>query len=334
LPVVMGLTGAFVFLGLVLSVSAVPEEVYQDAFVSWMQKYSRSYLPDEFFTRYEIFKQKYDEVEQHNAGNYTWKVGLNQFSDLTLEEFKATYLRYNPLPRTGGKHVTLEELRAMNKGPSAYPSGSVDWRQKNAVTGVKDQGQCGACWSFATTGGVEGVVALKHQQLISLSEQELVDCAGPEGGSGCGGGSNDIGFKYAMQYGLCTEQAYPYKAKDGTCVRTSCTASANSKVTNYVHVPHGDDGLGAGVDLQPISIGIDADYWGSYTSGVFCGSCGTSRDHAMLVVGYGTDPTGGPYWIVKNSWGTGWGENGYIRLCRVTKSDECGVSDDATYPTE
>jgi len=324
-----------VFLSLLFSVYATPEQVYQDAFVNWMQKFSKTYLPEEFFGRFEIFKQHYDEVEKHNAGNFTWTVALNQFSDLTREEFKATYLRYNPLPRSGGKHITLEELRAKNKGPSAYPNGAVDWRQKNAVTGVKDQGQCGACWAFGTTGGVEGVVAVKHGQLISLSEQELVDCAGPQGGSGCGGGSNDIGYKYAQTYGLCTEQAYPYTAKDGTCKRTSCTMSVDTKLTTWVHLPTGDTGLGSGVDLQPISIGIDADYWSSYSSGVFCGQCGTTRDHAMLVVGYGTDPSGGPYFTVKNSWGTGWGEQGYIRLCRQpTKSDECGVSDDATYPED
>jgi len=226
----------------------------------------------------------------------------------------------------------LEELRSLNKGPSAYPDGAVDWTTKGVVTGVKDQGQCGSCWTFGTTGGIEGVVALKKGHLTSLSEQQIVDCAGSFGGAGCNGGSNDIGFKYAQSGGLCTEAAYPYTAKDGTCNSKSCSPSADSKVTGYVHVPHGDNGLGAGVDLTPISIGIDADYWGSYKSGVFCGTCGTTRDHAMLVVGYGTDATGGAYWKVKNSWGAGWGESGYIRLCR-SKTDECGVSDDGTYPT-
>jgi len=301
-------------------------------FVEWMTKYSKSYLPDEIFPRFEIFKEHMDEVEKHNAGNFTWTITLNQFSDLTREEFKNTYLRYDPLPRSGGKRITLEELRSLNKGPNAYPNGAVDWTTKNVVTPVKDQGQCGSCWTFGTTGGIEGAVALKYAHLTSLSEQEIVDCAGPYGGAGCGGGSNDIGYKFAGAEGLCTESAYPYTAKDGTCKSSSCSASVNSKVTGYVHIPHGDSGLGAGVDITPISIGIDADYWGSYSGGVFCGDCGTARDHAMLVVGYGTDPDGGAYWKVKNSWGSGWGEKGYIRLCR-SKADECGVSDDGTYPT-
>jgi len=313
--------------------SATTEEEYQSKFVDWMVKYSKSYLPDEIFSRFEIFKNHYDQVEVHNAGNFTWKITLNQFSDLTQEEFKNTYLRYDPLPRTGGKHITLEELRSLNKGPSAYPSGSLDWTTKGAVTPVKDQGQCGSCWTFGTTGGIEGAVFLKHAHLTSLSEQQIVDCAASYGGAGCSGGSNDIGYKYANSGGLCTESAYPYTAKDGTCKSSSCSPSANSKVTGYVHIPAGDPGLGAGVDITPISIGIDADYWGSYSSGVFCGTCGTARDHAMLVVGYGTDATGGDYWKVKNSWGSGWGENGYIRLCRTKKTDECGVSDDGTYPT-
>jgi len=310
----------------------ISEEEYQNAFVEFMQTYYKSYLPDEIFARFEIFKEHYLHVQKHNAGNFTWTIGINQFSDLTREEFRNTYLRYDPLPRSGGRQITLEELRAQNTGPSAFPNGAVDWTTKGVVTPVKDQGQCGSCWTFGTTGGIEGVVALKKGHLTSLSEQEIVDCAGPYGGSGCGGGSNDIGFKFATVYGVCTEQAYPYTAKDGTCKQTNCTASADSKIASWVHVPHGDAGLGAGVDLQPISIGIDADYWGSYKSGVFCGTCGTARDHAMLVVGYGNDATGGDYWKVKNSWGAGWGENGYIRLCRA-KTDECGVSDDGTYPT-
>jgi hypothetical protein len=324
----------FVCLALVAFASAlsISEEEYQNAFVDFMQKYSKSYLPDEIFSRYEIFKQHYDDVQVHNAGNFTWKVAINKFSDLTLQEFKNTYLRYDPLPRTGGKRITLEELRSLNRGPSAYPNGAVDWTQKNAVTGVKDQGQCGSCWTFGTTGGLEGAIAIKHGHLTSLSEQELVDCGSSFGGAGCGGGSNDIGYNYANKNGLCTEAAYPYTAKDGTCKSSSCTLSPDTKITGYTHVPKGDTGLGSGVDITPISIGIDADYWGSYSSGVFCNTCGTARDHAMLVVGYGTDPSGGPYWKVKNSWGTGWGESGYIRLCRVTKSDECGVSDDGTYP--
>jgi len=319
--------------------SAIPTAIYEEAFVSWMQKYQKSYLPDEFFGRFEIFKQHYDEVEKHNAGNFTWTISLNQFSDLTLDEFRASYLRYNPLRRTGGKHITLEELQSENLHVSAYPEGSLDWSTSNnrmgksVVTGVKDQGQCGSCWTFGTTGGIEGAAAIYHGHLTSLSEQQIVDCAGPYGGAGCNGGSNDIGYKYAESGGLCTESAYPYTAKDGTCKSSSCSASTDSKVTGYVHIPTGDSGLGAGVDKQPISIGIDADYWGSYSSGVFCGTCGTTRDHAMLVVGYGTDASGGAYWKVKNSWGSGWGENGYIRLCRA-KTDECGVSDDGTYPTD
>jgi len=143
----------------------ISEDEYQDAFVDFMRTYYKSYLPDEIFARFEIFKEHYLAVQKHNAGNFTWTIGINQFSDLTREEFKNTYLRYDPLPRAGGQRITLEELQALNKGPSAYPNGAVDWTTKNVVTPVKDQGQCGSCWTFGTTGGIEGVVALKKGPL-------------------------------------------------------------------------------------------------------------------------------------------------------------------------
>jgi cathepsin L len=306
----------------------VSESTYQENFVSWMQKYDKSYAPEEFFYRYNTFKINYDFVEKHNAGNYTWTVELNKFADLSSAEFKNIYLGYKPELRRGERQVTLDDLRV-----GAYPSGSLDWTTKGAVTGIKDQGQCGSCWSFSTTGAVEGIVAIKHGQLTPLSEQQLMDCSYSYGNLACNGGLMDNAFKYVMANGLCTEAAYPYTAKSSLdCKASSCSVSANSKITGYTDVKSTEANLGAAVDMQPISVAIEADQSGfqMYKSGVFCGVCGTNLDHGVLAVGYGTDTT--DYWKVKNSWGTSWGEQGYIRMCR--NKNECGISSEPSYPTE
>jgi cathepsin L len=293
-----------------------------------MQQYDKSYTPEEFFYRYNTFKANYDFVEKHNAGNNTWTVELNKFADLTTGEFKNIYLGYKPELSRQARHITLNDVKV-----GAYPSGSLDWVAKGAVTGVKDQGQCGSCWAFSSTGSIEGAVQLKYGHLTSLSEQELVDCAGTYGNSGCNGGLMDNAFKYVEANGLCTESAYPYTAKDGTCKKTSCTMSTNSKITGYKDVTHTENALGAAVDITPVSIAIEADQSGFqlYKSGVFCGVCGQNLDHGVLLVGYGTD-SGSDYWKVKNSWGTSWGEQGYIRMCR--NKNECGLSDEPSYPVD
>jgi C1A family cysteine protease len=301
---------------------------YEGAFVEWMGKYGKSYAPEEFFYKFDVFKMNYDFVQEHNSGNSTWEVELNKFADLTSAEFKITYNGYKPELRRGKWMPSIEDLRV-----GAYPSGSLDWVSKGAVTGIKDQGQCGSCWAFSTTGSVEGIVQLKHGHLTSLSEQELMDCSVSYGNLGCSGGLMDNAFKYVEANGLCTEQAYPYTAKDGTCKKTSCTASVDSKIGGYKDVTHTENALGAAVDGQPVSVAIEADQSGFqlYKSGVFCGVCGTNLDHGVLAVGYGSEGTT-DYWKVKNSWGTSWGEQGYIRMCR--NSNKCGISNEPSYPTE
>jgi len=306
--------------------AAVDESVYQDAFINWMVKFDKSYAPEEFFYKYNVFKSNFDFVEAHNSANHTWEVELNKFADLTSAEFKVYYNGYKPELRRGERQVSLVDLRV-----GAYPSGSLDWVSKGAVTGVKDQGQCGSCWAFSSTGSIEGAVFLKHGHLTSLSEQQLVDCS--TANAGCNGGLMDSAFKYVQASGLCTEGSYPYTAKNGVCKSSSCAASTDSKITGYKDVAHSEASLGAAVDVTPVSIAIEADQSGfqMYKSGVFCGTCGTNLDHGVLAVGYGDEGTS-PYWKVKNSWGTSWGEAGYIRICR--NSNKCGISNEPSYPTD
>jgi len=292
-----------------------------------MVKYEKSYAPEELFYRFEVFRSTLDWVTAYNNANNTAVVETNQFADLTSAEFKLVYLGLKPELARGKKVMSFADIE-----PVTYP-GTLDWRTKGAVTPVKNQGQCGSCWAFSTTGSVEGAVFLKHGSLISLSEQCLMDCSYSYGNLGCSGGLMDNAFKFAEANGIATEAAYPYTAKDGTC--KSYTMSANSKISGYKDVQaKSASALGAAVDIGPVSVAVEADQavFQNYKSGVITTGCGQSLDHGVLVVGYGTDPTQGDYWTVKNSWGVTWGEQGYLRITR--NSDECGIENEPSYPVD
>jgi len=321
----------FGVLALLACAAAFTEKEYEQAFTNWMVKYEKSYAPEELFYRFEVYKSTLDWVTNYNAQpNQTAVMETNQFADLTSAEFKLIFNGFKPeLARGDKKRMTsLADL-----GEPTYP-GSLDWRNKGAVTPVKNQGQCGSCWAFSTTGSVEGAIAIKHGTLTSLSEQCLMDCSVKYGNMGCSGGLMDNAFKFAEANGIATEAAYPYTAKDGTC--KTFTASANSKITSYKDVAHGSaSALGSAVDIGPVSVAIEADQasFQNYKSGVLSSGCGTSLDHGVLVVGYGTDSSvNKDYWTVKNSWGVTWGENGYIRLDRA--GDVCGILNEPSYPID
>lgn len=201
---------------------------------------------------------------------------------------------------------------------------------------MKDQGQCGSCWSFSTTGSLEGAFAVKTGKLVSLSEQQFVDCAGKYGNQGCNGGLMDNAFQYAEKNAICTEESYPYLAKQETCTASSCDVGlASGAVTGYKDVaPEDLDALAEAVSQQPVSIAIEADQqaFKLYKSGVLTATCGTKLDHGVLAVGYGM-LDGTDYWKVKNSWGPSWGMDGYILLEKSKNSaGECGIKMQPSYP--
>jgi len=299
---------------------------YEGEFNNFVMTYNKNYESvSESVNRYEIFKSNLDMINAHNAKGLDWSLDINEFADMTWEEFSSNFLGLT------ARNSTSEgvDLSGIVNVPT-----SIDWTEKGAVTGVKNQGQCGSCWSFSTTGSVEGAVEIKTGRLTSLSEQQLVDCSQAEGNQGCNGGLMDDAFQYIIKNGgSCSEAEYPYTAADGKC-KTTC--SIVSTIKSYADVTANNlDALEAAVALQPVSVAIEADQMGFqfYKKGVFTGNCGTNLDHGVLAVGYGTQD-GTDYWKVKNSWGATWGLNGYILMKKTsgTGSGQCGIAMQASYP--
>jgi len=310
-----------------VAAAKISDVEYAMEFGRFVATHKKAYASaDEQGYRFRVFKKNLDFIRSHNEEEKGFSVGVNQFADLTNAEFVARYL--GSFNRT--RSTKIQAIRTTEALPS-----TVDWRTKGAVTPVKDQGQCGSCWSFSATGSIEGSYFLSKGQLVSLSEQNLVDCSVSQGNNGCGGGLMDYAFDYVISNkGLDTEVSYPYTATGpNTCEFNA--ANVGATISSYTDIPSGSESqLQVAVAQQPTSVAIDASHMSFqfYKTGVYYESaCSSSQlDHGVLAVGYGTDSSK-DYWLVKNSWAATWGDKGYIKMSR-NRSNNCGIATAASYP--
>ncbi|XP_059155082.1 procathepsin L-like [Physella acuta] len=302
--------------------------------VIFKAKYNKTYTGEDDLTRRYIWESNVKTIEAHNElyakGLKSYYLKENKYSDMSHEEFRATmkgFLSNQPL--TPVNYSVSGLLRVVL--PSA-----VDWRKEGYVTRVKDQGCCESGWAFSSTGGLEGQNFKLTGRLVELSESNLIDCSTGWGNHGCQGGSMQKAFQYIIDNtGIDTEESYPYQLKENTC--NFKTATVGATVQSYVDVPSGrEDALREVVaTVGPVSAAIDTshDSFHQYGGGVYdepdCHS--THLNHGVLVVGFDTDSSGGDYWIVKNSYGTSWGQEGYIWMSR-NKDNQCGIATEASYP--
>lgn len=313
---------------------------FMERFENWVNQFHIEFHDRPHF--YDVLRKwmTNDEyIDLVNNDGRTYKLGHNQFSGMDEFDFIQYVIKNN--------HLNSFELQ--NREHFYYNASFVElpqyvnWITEGAVTPVKDQGQCGSCWSFSTTGALEGVYFIEHGKLVSFSEQQLVDCDNLKNGGrdhGCNGGLMDNAFSWISKNGgLCKEADYPYISGNGNtqACKTTCQTVSYSQIQNWVDVPKTDQALMTAIAQQPVSIAIEADQrdFQLYTSGVFTGKCGTTLDHGVLVIGYGSE-NGQDYYLVKNSWGTSWGDNGYIKLGRGPQYNngqgQCGILLEASYP--
>lgn len=323
--------GVVVGLGQALSLVELAKDEWEEFKITHDKRYNND-VEERF--RMKIYLENRHRIAKHNKeAEHPYKLAMNKYGDLLSHEFAKRMNGYRQDLRNvsrqtlvGGTFLTPEHFVAPKQ---------VDWRTKGYVTPVKDQGQCGSCWSFSATGALEGQTKRKTGQLVSLSEQNLIDCSKDEGNEGCNGGLMDNAFQYIKQNkGIDTEKSYPYEGRDDVCRYKKEDEGAED--IGFVDVESGNEEklMHAVASVGPVSIAIDASHesFQFYSSGVYvekkCSS--TELDHGVLVVGYGTED-GQDYWLVKNSWGTSWGDGGYIKMAR-NKNNQCGIATQASYP--
>ena len=304
---------------------------YTTEWEMWKMEHGKQYATEkEEMIRRTVFESNFNYINNHNANSKTlgYKLALNEYADIDAAEFTRTFNGYLDMKKPKSNNSRVYEYTGTSDCPT-----ELDWSQKGYVTPVKNQGQCGSCWAFSTTGSLEGQTFKKTGTLVSLSEQNLVDCS--KENNGCQGGLMDLAFKYIKSNGGDdTEASYPYKGENGKCEFK--TSNVGATCTGYVDVPtkNCDDLKEAICNNGPISVAMDASHlsFQMYSEGIYdpflCSS--TKLDHGVLAVGYGVED-GKNYFLVKNSWGTTWGMKGYFKI--IDRSDKCGICTQASYPT-
>ncbi|KAJ4952040.1 hypothetical protein NE237_028872 [Protea cynaroides] len=302
-----------------------------DLYEKWSSHYNISRGFHEKQMRFNAFKENAKFIHEFNKKDALYKVELNIFADMTNHEFLITHTS-NLAMNIHSRPRLQETANDFNYNESVKLPSSFDWRTKGAVTDVKDEGQCGSSWAFSAVAAVEGIHKIKTGELLNLSPQQLVSC--DNNSHGCKGGSPIYAYEYIMEHGgITTWENYPYTGSNSNCDESKARLPPSVTIDSYALVPPTESALQFAVaTMQPISVAIDATDMSfvHYKSGIYSESkCGTRQNHAVTVVGYGREG-GADYWIVKNSWGSKWGENGYIRMHRGV--DSCGIASFAIYP--
>jgi len=297
------------------------------AFGAWAAAFGKVYNGDDALVREAIYNANIAKIQAHNEQGLSWTMDANEFADLREEEFVAQYTGFN------GPPVLEDTFLGEHEDVDTFED-SVDWVTRGAVNPIKNQGQCGSCWAFSTVGALEGALQISTAKLVNLAEQQLVDC--DKSNDGCSGGWPYKAYDsyYAItSSGLCTTASYKYTGRGGSCRTSSCsTAFPRGTVTGHKSVAKSAGGLKSAVAQQPISVTVNAGQLQFYANGVVTGNCNGSCNHAVMAVGYGID--GLSYFKIRNSWGTGWGESGYIRLSQNggSQGTACLLQNSPVYP--
>jgi len=317
-----------------LGLSLASFDLYKPKFEEFKKEFGKQYeTAEEELKRFNIFKTNSKEILQHNKQELTYTKGINFFSDITEEEFKSTYLGLKRLPTS-----TSSPSQTLSKPIKDLPD-EVNWVEAGAVTKIKNQGQCGSCWAFSLTAQVESYAFIASEELIELSTQQVTSCTPNTlscgGTGGCMGSVTQLGFNYLQLFGSVTEEDWPYVSGTTTnsedCTYDLETVAPVVGLTGYNSLTPNDEAavMQHIAEVGPLAIAVDASAWSGYSGGVFNGCSfddNISINHGVQLVGYGSEfsPLGVyDYWLVRNSWGPSWGEDGYIKLQRTS---QCGTN--------